>query len=68
MARVGIAGESDIMAVLVTSVGITTSDGQVVSVTHVIANPTGIWGVNEAVSTHGYDSLSNSSIAIALLT
>ncbi|KAI0076071.1 hypothetical protein K474DRAFT_1305766 [Panus rudis PR-1116 ss-1] len=38
-----------------TSVTVQTSDGQLVSVTHVIANPTGIWGVNDnAGSTTGY--------------
>ncbi|KAI0756935.1 hypothetical protein C8Q80DRAFT_66746 [Daedaleopsis nitida] len=38
-----------------TSVGVSTkSDGQLVSVTHVIANPTGIWDVSGASSKSGF--------------
>ena len=38
-----------------TSVAVTTEpDGQLVSVTHVIANPTGIWGVNVATTKTGF--------------
>ncbi|TBU35313.1 hypothetical protein BD311DRAFT_649234 [Dichomitus squalens] len=50
-----------------TSVGVTTSNGQVVSITHVIANPTGIWGVNAAESSHGFFSNSGAVAGVFLV-
>ncbi|KAM5536232.1 hypothetical protein V8D89_010131 [Ganoderma adspersum] len=50
-----------------TSVEVTTSNGEQVSVTHVIANPTGIWGVDEATSSHGFFSNSGAVAGVFLV-
>ncbi|TFK93485.1 hypothetical protein K466DRAFT_537982 [Polyporus arcularius HHB13444] len=52
-----------------TSVGVSTlSDGQLVSVTHVIANPTGIWSVNEDSAKSGFfaDSKAVAGVFLAI--
>ncbi|KAI1797935.1 hypothetical protein LXA43DRAFT_876770 [Ganoderma leucocontextum] len=50
-----------------TSVEFTTSNGQQVSVTHVIANPTGIWGVDDTTSSHGFFSNSGAVAGVFLV-
>ncbi|KAI0724612.1 hypothetical protein C8T65DRAFT_734220 [Cerioporus squamosus] len=52
-----------------TSVGVSTlSDGQLVSVTHVIANPTGIWSVDEDSGRSGFfaDSKAVAGVFLAI--
>ncbi|KAI0735101.1 hypothetical protein C8Q76DRAFT_827875 [Earliella scabrosa] len=51
-----------------TSVGVSTlEDGQLVSVTHVIANPTGIWGVSDAPAHTGFFANSKAVAGVFLV-